>query len=165
MRYLPLSDMERSCIKMRSRGRTTQEIQAILCISRRSVTDYLQRATLKLGARTLEEAVSIFTQAQVLRSIADSIHRLGDMDDVAAWQEGLRRYAEDLDRTTQPDCLHGRQLIEQFCQQCLDTKPGSHHYKPVRLFNAATARPAYRCFVCGRPKKAHGRDKSLEALT
>lgn len=162
LKGVPLTEMERRCVWMKSRGRPTQEIGSRLAISHRSVNQYLHRAGLKLGTGTVEETVSVFTRAQVLRDIARELDRLKDLYDVSVLRQGLRRHAEELERRSQPDCVHGRQLLEEYCQKCLDTKPGSHHFQSMELINPDTSRAMYRCFLCGRKAKVHGRDHRLK---
>ncbi len=63
----PLSARERQCLDLVSRGLRAKEIAHSLGVSEASIRLYLKNARSKLGARTMEEAIVLALQSDLLR--------------------------------------------------------------------------------------------------
>lgn len=157
LRGEPLTDLERMCIGAKARGKRNGEIGALLKIGPRIVAENLLRARHKLGATTLEGAISQYTEAQVLRSIVAGLDRITDLDQIPSWREMLNRMVESSDPRPVLECVHGQHMVRESCEECLYVMPGGHDFEPVKFRHAPTNKAMERCTRCRRTRSSHGR--------
>lgn len=155
----PLTLAERKCIGLKSRGLTNNEIARQTNFTARRVCDYLLRARHKLRGKNLEHAVSIYTEAAVLRRVAEELQLMPITPDAARYAVRLQQAAQVIDHIEDPKCVHGLSLYQNNCEDCPYEKPSKHAAEVIVISSPYTGRHRSICVRCRRAPSDHRGEK------